>query len=226
MNKQPAHTSKGLLWACIPVLTLLLSMPAAAATTSTSPEAGSYCPGKDILLIVAEDLSASLDMVMRSRAALIDGDQATAISDLASARTTLHLAASRGAVARTIVLIDTVIQAKAGEDYVRMLEWFPLLRTSLLTLPEDATVSAADDLIGQASDAMQGDVKDSDPMESLKQARHMLACDGLDIPLQEAMQAQHSLMKALYRNTKNSAYDPLIDSLRSVLAYTLENSEK
>jgi hypothetical protein len=63
-------------------------------------------------------------------------------------------------------------------------------------------------------------------MEPLKKARHMLACDGLDIPLQEAMRAQDNLMKVLGRNTKNSAYDTLIHSLRSALVYTLENSEK
>ena len=74
MNQHQVHTSKGLLWACISVLALSFSMPAVATTASTSPEAGSYCPGRDILLVVAEDLSASLDMAMRSRAALVKGD--------------------------------------------------------------------------------------------------------------------------------------------------------
>jgi hypothetical protein len=226
MNQHHVHTSKGLLWACISVLALSFSMPAVATTASTSPEAGSYCPGRDILLVVAEDLSASLDMAMRSRAALVKGDQATAIADLTSAGTALHLAASRGAAARTILLIDAIIQARAGVDYARMLEWFPVLQTSLLTLPDDARLSAADDLIGRAKDIMLGDAKESDPMEPLKKARHMLACDGLDIPLQEAMRAQDNLMKVLGRNTKNSAYDTLIHSLRSALVYTLENSEK
>jgi hypothetical protein len=225
MNRHHVHTGKGLLWVCISVLALSFSMPVASSTT-TSPNAGSYCPGRDILLIVAEELSASLDMAMRSRAALMNSDQVTAISDLTSAGTTLHLAASRGAAARTILLIDAIIQAKAGEDYARMLEWFPLLQTSLLTLPHDATLSAVDDLIGRAKDIMQGDVKDSDPMGPLKQARHMLACDGLDIPLQEAMWAQDNLMKVLGRNTKDSAYDILIDSLRQALVYALKNSER
>jgi hypothetical protein len=226
MNILSALTGKGLLWACISVLALASGMQAAAASNSTSPEAGSYCPGKDILLIVAEELSASLDMAMRSRAALVNGDQATAISNLTSVGTTLRLAASRGAAARTVLLIDAVLQSKAGEAYAQMLEWLPLLRTSLLTLPEDATASAAEDLLGRATQAMQGDVKSSNPMESLKQARHMLACDDLDIPLQAAMQAQDNLMNSLDRNTKNSAYDSLIDSLHNALTYTLENSKK
>ncbi|MGW8228927.1 MAG: hypothetical protein ACWGOW_08500, partial [Gammaproteobacteria bacterium] len=109
--------------------------------------------------------------------------------------------------------------------YAQLLAWFPLLQTSLLTLPNDATVSAAEESIGRAEDIMQGD-KDGDAMQSLKEARHMLACDGLDIPLQEAMQAQDVLMKQLNQNTKNIAYDNLRDALRNALAYTLKNSEK
>ena len=61
-------------------------------------------------------------------------------------------------------------------------------------------------------------------MEALKQAHHMLACDGLDIPLQEAIQAQDTLMKVLRQNPKTDAYDTLIDSLSSALLYTLQNS--
>lgn len=225
MNKRNVDTSKGVLWACISVLALLFSMPAAFATGAASPTPGTYCPGKDVLLIVAEELSATLDMTTRSRAALTDNDPVTAINNLASAGTTLHLAASRGAAARTIVLIDAIIQSRLGENNARMLEWFPLLQTSLLTLPEDATESAADDLIGRAKDIMEGDEKDSDPMESLKKARHMLACDGLDIPLQEAIRAQENLMKVLRQNPKTDAYHTVMDSLRRALVYALENSE-
>ena len=226
MNRQGVLTSKRLLWACIPLLALSFSMSAAAATTAgSSPKPGNYCPGTDIRLVVAEELSASLEFSMRSRAALINKDQVTAISELNSARTSLHLAASRGAAARTMLLIDAIIQAGSGEDYAQLLTWFPLLQTSLLTLPNDATVSAAEESISRAEDIMQGD-KDGDAMQSLKEARHMLACDGLDIPLQEAMQAQDELMKQLNQNTKNIAYDTLRDALRNALAYTLKNSEK
>jgi hypothetical protein len=174
---------------------------------------------------VAEELSASLELAMRSRAALINKDQATAISELLSTRTTLHLAASRGAAARTILLIDAIIQAKAGENYTQLLAWFPLLQTSLLTLPDDATVNAASDSIGRAEEVMQGD-EGGDAITPLKQARHMLACDSLDIPLQQAMQAQDALMKSFGPGTKSSAYDTLRDALRSALVYTLGNSKQ
>ena len=49
----------------------------------------------------------------------------------------------------------------------------------------------------------------------------VLACDGLDIPLQAALQAQNNLMKQFDRITKHSAYDSLIDALRSALEFVL-----
>jgi hypothetical protein len=226
MYRQTVITYKRLFLACISLLVLLCNLPAAAATVSdSSPKPGSYCPSKDIRLVVAEELSTSLELSMRSRSALINKDKATAISELSAARTTLHLAASRGAAARTNLLIDAIIQAWSGEDYTQLLAWFPLLQTSLLTLPNDAIVSAAEESIGRAEDIMQGD-KDGDAMQSLKEARHMLACDNLDIPLQNAMQAQDELLKQLNQNAKNISYNTLRDALRSALLYTLQNSEK
>ena len=73
-----------------------------------------------------------------------------------------------------------------------MLAWFPLLHASLLTLPDNATVNATEDLIVDAREIMQGD-KTGDPVEVLNQARHMLACDGLDIPIQEPVRALDTL---------------------------------
>ncbi len=78
-----------------------------------------------------------------------------------------------------ILLLDAIIQAKAGENYAQMLTWFPLLHSSLRTLSDDAVESAADELIGRAEEIMQGG-KEGNPIELLKQARHILACDGLD----------------------------------------------
>jgi hypothetical protein len=221
MNRKIVTTGRRLVSACIPFLAFWLSMPA----TADSPKPGGYCPGTDILLVSAEELSASLDQAMRSRTALINKDQTTAFGELTSAGATLHLAASRGAAARTILLIDAVIQARAGEDYAQTLAWFPLLQASLLTLPDDATARAAGDLIGGAEGILQGD-KDGDPVAPLKEARHMLACDGLDIPLRNAMEAQENLLKQLSQNTKTSAYDTLMESLRSALAYALEGREE
>ena len=223
MNRQFTHAGKCLLWACIPFLVLSFSMTAAAATNiGTSPEPGRYCPITDVLMVVAEELSASLDLTMRSRAALKNKEPATAIRELNFADTALHLAASRGAAARTVLVIDAIIQARAGDDYAQMLAWFPLLHASLLTLPDDATENAAEDLIVGAEEVMQGD-KAGDPVTLLNQARHMLACDGLDIPIQEAMRALDALLvQPGQGNTgKNSAYDVLLDALRNALLYTL-----
>jgi hypothetical protein len=223
MKSQSIGTGKRLFYATVPFLVLWFSMPAAtAASADTSFKPGSYCPDTNILLIVAEEISASLDQVTRSKAALTGNDRATAIGELNSARTTLHLATSRGAAARTRLLIDAIVQAKAGEDYAQMLTWFPLLHTSLLTLSDDAVKSATIDLIGRAEEIMQGG-KTGDPLALLKQAQQMLACDSLNIPLQEAVRAQDALMKQLSQGypDKNGSYDLLLNSLRSALLYTL-----
>ena len=224
MHRQTVVTSKRLLWLCIPLLLLSFNVTA-AVTPAASPKPGNYCPDEDILLVTAEELSTSLELSMRSRAALLNKDQATAVSEMIAARTTLQLAASRGAAARTNQLIDAIIQSWSSEDYTQLLAWFPLLKTSLLTLPYDATVRAAEESIGHAEDIMQGE-KDGDAMKSLKEAKHMLACDGLDIPLQEAMQAQDELMKQLNQNTKDIKFDTLRDALRNALLYILSHSEK
>jgi hypothetical protein len=225
MNRQFANAGKRLLWASIPFLALSFSMTAAAATPAdTSPEPGSYCPNTDVLLVVAEELSASLDLTMRSRAALKNKEPATAIRELNLASTALHLAASRGAAARTILVIDAIIQARSGDDYAQMLAWFPLLHASLLSLPDDATESAAEDLIVGAEGIMQGD-KAGDPVTLLNQARHMLACDGLDIPIQDAMSAMDALLTQLGQGNqgKNNTYDVILDALRNALLFTMGN---
>jgi hypothetical protein len=225
MLRKVAHPARCLIWACTACLALLFALPAVGAPTSArTPKPGGYCPSRDVLLVVAEELSASLELVMRSRTALVNKDQSMAMAALTSAGTSLHLAASRGAAARTILLIDAALQAKTTEDYVEMLAWFPVIQASLLTLPQDATVNVATDLVGHASDIMQGD-KGSDALQPLREARHMLACDRLDIPLQGAIQAQESLLAQFGEDTNRSAYVRLIDTLRSALVYVLGSNE-
>jgi hypothetical protein len=223
MGLQFSNACKYPLWAAMCFLTLAFNTPAVSATTpDTSPEPGSYCLKTDVLLVVAEELSASLALTMRSRAAWKNKDHETAIAELSSASTTLHLAASRGAAARTILIIDAIIQARTGDDYAQMLAWFPLLRASLLTLPNNATENAAEDFIAGAEEIMQGD-KTGDPVVFLNQARHMLACDDLDIPLQEAMRAMDTLLTQLGQNKQvnENTYDKLLGALRSALQYAL-----
>jgi hypothetical protein len=96
------------------------------------------------------------------------------------------------------------------------------LHASLLTLPGDATESAAEDLIVGAEEVMQGD-KAGDPVTLLNQARHMLACDGLDIPIQDAMSAMGALMTQLGQGNqgKNNTYDVILDALRNALLFTM-----
>jgi len=196
----------------------------ASATPKAVPKPGSFCPGPEVRLVVAEELSASLDLTLHSMAALVAKDKSTAFNELNSAGTLLYLAASRGAAARSNLLIDAVIQAKHGEDFSDMLDWFPLLQTSLQTIPEDPAVTKARNLIFGAEDIMQYQ-KDVDPITPLKEARHMLACDALDLPLHEAKKEQHLLMTKLAQGTlKNDDYSLLLDPVRSALAYSMSGN--
>jgi len=223
-HAMPTNTMTGrkiFLWIYFPLFALSFNVPAIAG----APMPGAYCPSQSTRLAIAGDLAVSLDLTMKSRAAQMNKDSTSAISDLASAKDTLFMAASHGAAARTILIIDTIIQAKLAEDYARMLAtWFPLLHASLQTLPNDATVQATGDLIDQAEEFMQGE-REGDPMDILNQARHMLACDGLDIPLQKAIQTQSSLIKHFGKNTKAKAYDRLLNALHSTLSYALKSSD-
>lgn len=216
-------------WTSIAILTLLLSTPVVAAThkATGAPGPGGYCPSPDILLVTAEELSTGLDLVMRSRASFVNNHQRMAINQLASAGTVLNLAASRGASARTIQLLDAVMEARTAKDYPQMLTWFPVLHTSLITLPDSAVARAADDQVGNAEEIMQG-LEDGDPLQHLSEARHLLACDGMDIPLHSALRAQGRLLGQLTQRNppKKDAYDRLLVSLRSALAYSLGHGKE
>ena len=219
MARQAKCDIRSFILVCTSFLLWTFSAPAVAASSSLQP--GNYCPGNNVLLVAAEELSTSLDLVFRSRAALLNQDYANAVNELRAAGTVLHLAASRGAAARTILLIDAIMQDRTGADYAQMLTWFPLLHTSLNTLPNDPSRSSANDFIADAEAILQHE-KDGDPMKPLREARHMLACDELDIPLQQAMKAHAALQKQLNQTTKINAFDTLITSLHSALVYTLK----
>ncbi len=225
MDHQPKQRSQFFLRACLVFLALLFSMSAVAVEPPAVPKPGEYCPSPGILLIAAEDLSTSLDLAMGSRAAALHKNQTLAASELTSVGTTLHLAASRGAAARTTLLIDAIIQSKVNKSFSQVLTWFPLLHSSLLTLPEDATVRAADEWISDAEDILLSN-KSGDFKKALKKARHLLSCDGFDIPLQQAIAEQEKLVKQHGREIKSDSYDALLNSLRTTLLYALNNSKK
>lgn len=215
-------------WGALALLLLSFDMPAVALSAVTaSPQPGAYCPSPGILLVTAEELSTGLQQVMRSRAALMHNQRAVALNDLAAAGTALQLAASRGAAARTNRLVDAVTEGKPAMNYTRMLTWFPLLHSSLRTLPDDESSRAADNLIARAEELMQRK-GEGEPLHYLGEARHMLACDDLDIPLQAGIQAQSGLLVQLGQRIppKPSAYDALLDSLRNALSYCLRHSER
>lgn len=223
MNIKAVYYAHNPVWFLLVLLSLSISSVSFAATPDASKvKTGSYCPATDIKLIVAEELSASLDLAMRSRAAALDNDRMTAISEMSSLGTTLNLAASRGGGGRTGELIAAITHSRPDVDYAQMLEWMPLLRQSLKTLPQDASEQAALKMIDQAEAIMSGN-KDGNPLKTLKQASQLLSCEGLSIPIQQARQAQLALLKQLDSKSsiKNSDYDTLLGSLRNALTYTL-----
>ncbi len=213
------HLNKHPLWFYISILTLLFGQQV-SAEPYTLIKPGIYCADTEALIPIAEDLNASLALTMRARAAYIYKDRIAAINQLATAGTGLQLAASRGGAARTMLLIDAIIQEKINEGNTKALTWIPLLQTSLLTLPDNVTTNAAGDLFGQAQNIMQGD-EDGNAVEVFKQARHMLACDDLNIPLQQAIDAQTRLMEKLNKGEKKATFNELLDALHNTLRYTV-----
>lgn len=202
----------------------LLFVPGLAAAANES-NTGNYCPSPSILRIVAEEVTASLDLALQSQALQGSNHRLHKISTLQSAGTILQLAASRGAAARITVLVDAILQEKASENYKQMLVWFPLLKTAIQVLPEDATVAQANEAIARA-EAIMGGSETGNPLQNLRQAQHLLACDGLDIPLQKAMTAQGALLGQLQKRSpvSSKAYTRLVDLLRAALTYVLDQS--
>lgn len=195
---------------------------------STQPVPGNYCPNANILLITAEDLSSSLELIMRSRAAQAIGGLTEMASTLNAAGTTLQQTASRGAGARTALLIHSIILARVNDKNDQLLAWFPLLHSAIGTLPDDKTKSAADDAVWRAEEILKRD-RTGNPLEQLRKAHHFLTCDGLNLPLQAALDEHKRLIIKIHQKLKpmvQKDYDKIIDSLRNAMTYILEHSKK
>ncbi len=203
-------------------LMMCVSTLSVAKTDISSFSPGTYCPGPNILLIVAEDLSTSLTFVMQSRAAQARKDQAEMVSLLEAAGVVLKQATSRGGGARTALLINSVILSRATDTNEQLLTWFPLLHSALLTLPEDDARNAADAAIAGAEEILR-DGQGGNALDQLKKASHFLTCDDLNLPLQAAIAEQQRLLSLIQQRkpvvTKD--YDKLIGSLRTAVAYVL-----
>jgi len=187
----------------------LLGASNATLASNTSIQPGDYCPTADILLISAEELSASINLSLMANSAWLNKKPAVEVSRLISASSSMQLAASRGAASRSMLLINALVEAHKGEDYTQMLKWFPLLQASLLTIPDDKIVRAVEQWLVQAEDIMRGKAK-GNPLKPLKQARHVLACDRLDVPLQKAIAAQALLLKPEANKDKEKNYDTML----------------
>ncbi len=223
----PTFIKPNVFHSCI-LLALVLFIPtvSAAKPDATQSSPGNYCPSTTILLIVAEDLSSSLDFVMQSRAAQTRGDQTEMLAMLTAAGVTLKQATSRGAGARTALLISSTILSRVNESNNQLLTWFPLLHSALLTLPYDDARSAADDAIGRAEEILQ-DGQNGNPLDQLKKARHFLTCDELNLPLQAAIKEQAHLFSQIqqHKPVTTKDYDKIVASLRTAIGYVLDHSK-
>jgi len=231
MKKNRINALKYSFWFYILIAptTTLFAQPAANDITTV----GSYCPGTSLMLVIAEELTVSLDAGLRSKASYINGHTEQAIRELASTGTTLELASSRGAAARTNLLIDAIINANADENYTQLLKWFPLLRSSMQTLPDDPAVMAANNLIDQSEKLMQLK-QEGNPIKLLKDARHQLSCNKIDVPIQAALATLDQLTQQVVLSAKPASfinqldrsknkinYDPFIQSITKALKFTL-----
>jgi len=224
----PQHIQSARRYLCSLLILLISSSPIQMVKADSSQSlSGNYCPAADILLITAEDLTSSLELLMRSRAAQARGALAEMANSLYAAEATLQQAASRGAGARTALLIHSIILAKVNDNYEQLLTWFPLLHSTILTLPNDRAQSAAEDAIVRAKALMQGEGT-GDPLEELRKAHHFLTCDGLYVPLQIALDEHARLVSKIYQNHRlvvAKDYDKIINSLRNAMTFIMENSK-
>ncbi len=208
------------------ILLAMLALSITAPAATAEPEPGSYCDmDTGTLSLVAEELSVTLKMVLHSQSLQGKDRQSEKFSELLASNVSLQLAAGRGN-GHIMTLIDTIIAARVNEDFTQQLTWFPLLQTAMLDLPDNTRTHLASYAIGRAQNIMEEDGKD-DPMQQLREARHMLACDALDEPLQNALQAQRILAMQFSRNKTVAAkdYTRLIDALRKALLYVLQNDQ-
>jgi len=212
------------MWGRVAVtVSLVLAMSGATAGDVGTPAAGAYCPAAEILDVVVEELSVSLDQLMSAQNALASNDAVAADMALGRAASALALASARGRAARTTRLLDAVLAAKAGEDYTQLLAWFPALHSAFLTLPESAAVSYAGTELGMAEEVLQGD-REGNALEHLRAARHYLSCDTLDLPLQQADEALVPLYRTVVQGRKADAgaFTAVSAPLRSALQAALQ----
>ncbi len=208
------------------ILMMWISNVSLATASPTQIAPGNNCPGNNILRIMAEDLSSSLVFVMQSRDAQIRGNRAEMLTMLNAAGVTLRQATSRGVNARTALLINSIILSRVNEKNDQLLTWFPLLHSTLLSLPNNASAHAASNAVIHAEEILQ-DGQKGNAMDQLKKARHFLSCDVLNLPLQVAIKEQIRLSSRIEQRkpVATKDYDKILASLRTALAYILNQSK-
>lgn len=209
----------------------LLTVGALATAVHASEEAGQqapkpglYCPGQDTLYLILEELTAALHGVTRARESLLDlNDPATAAILLARAGDALALAAGRGSGARVAMLIDAAMAAKQDGRPKAMLPWLPMLKLALSALPPDDTRAAATAQVATAEAIIQGAAA-GDEIQTLVNARQLLVCDPLDIPVRQSLALLLRMQRDVARGASPSGNDfsALIDLLNRAMTDGLQ----
>ncbi len=223
---------KGLL-ALLPTAVLALgfvasSSQAAVSDADAEPKPGTYCPRQGSVFLILEELTVALHSVAQAKEnLLVLDDSQTANVLLGRAGTGLALAASRGSGARVATFIDTAMAAKKDGDPKAMLLWFPTLKRALSGLPAGTTREAAKTQIAAAEAIVHGQAA-GDEIRTLLQARQLLVCDPLDIPMQQSLAHLSRLHRNILQGKSPSAddFNALIGLLNRAMDYGLQRLVK
>ena len=185
--------------------------------------AGKYCPGMASTYLVLEELTVAMEGVAKARESiLVFNDLPTAQMLLARADAALALAAGRGSGARVATLIDALLAAKQEGNAGASLLWFPNIKLALAGLPADAVRDAALTQIARAEAVLQTQAE-GDEVQILLQARQLLECDALHVPMRESLNRLARIRGEVGRGAQPSSdsFSALIDQLNGAMNYAL-----
>ena len=218
-----------------PILGLLSAVTLAASPDATPPTgvnaatdsnglAGKYCPGMASTYLLLEELTVAMEGVAKARESLlVFKDASTAQLLLARADAALASAVGRGSGARVASLINAVLAAKEEGNAKASLLWFQNIKLALAGLPIGAARDGALAHVARAEAILQGQAE-GDEVHTLLQARQLLECDALHVPMRESLKRLGRIHGEVGRGAKPSgdSFSVLIDHLNRAMHYGLQ----
>jgi hypothetical protein len=194
------------------------------AAVETKDLAGTYCPDMASTYLILEELTVATEGVARARESLlVFNDMPTAQMLLARADAALASAVGRGSGARVATLINALLAAKEEGNAETSLLWFRNIKLALSGLPVDAARDAAFTQIARAEAILQGQAE-GDEVQTLLEARRLMECDALHIPMRESLTRLVRIHGEVGRGAKPSSdsFSVLIDHLNRAMSYALQ----